>query len=128
MSDRPEPASPLPWYPAESKPARPYIVGEFSFNATRRHGIARGNPTGGGPFYAAMAPEKHQQDRDYVLWAANNAPKLEARIEQLEAALREIAESRTTKEVAELLGHAGAVGDLSWAYDENIGIARKALQ
>lgn len=72
----PKPHSELPWYAGESRPTRPYTVAEFRHDPLGRHKIVRGNPTGGGPFFAAMETEQHQQDRDYALWAANNAQKM----------------------------------------------------
>lgn len=74
----PKPKSDLPWYPAEGKPRRPYIVTTTSPDQMCRleHCIAYGNPTGGGPFPPAREMKDYQQDRDYIVWAANNAQKM----------------------------------------------------
>lgn len=78
MSDNPKPASPLPW--TWNQNSRGYYIRAHNGDYIYREERYEGGSFTGEVFF------------DYIVWAANNAPAMAARIERLEAALRKIAD------------------------------------
>lgn len=77
----PKPASPLPWRDATQieKGGAGTVFGKRVVDTDGRGPVVE---------QRHMADWEHaDQDRAYILWAANNAPALQARIERLEDAL-----------------------------------------
>lgn len=84
MSDNPKPASPLPWRDATQieKGGAGTVFGKRVVDTDGRGPVVE---------QRHMADWEHaDQNRAYIICAANNAPAMAARIERLEAALREI--------------------------------------